>query len=198
VHAASTEPLTTLNVMDTVDVSFTVSERDVQTERRAAQAHQAMVTVTETDAVPSADASASKTALAALPALSGALTFIDNMVDRQSGTLRLRARLDNRSHVLWPGEFVAVNLTTGVDNDAIVVPSVAIQAGPNGSYVFVVRGDLSVEQRPVQVTRAADDLTLVSGVQPGERVVVDGQSRLTAGMRVNARDSEHPEGAAST
>jgi multidrug efflux system membrane fusion protein len=138
--------------------------------------HAATVTVTETDA-PSAP-------------ISGALTFIDNTVDRQTGTLRLRARMDNKSHTLWPGEFVAVSLTIGADSDATVVPSVAVQPGPKGPYVFVVRQDSSIEQRAVQVTRVANDLTLVGGVQAGERVVVDGQSRLTAGMHVSVRSDK--------
>jgi membrane fusion protein, multidrug efflux system len=197
-HAASTEPLTTLNVLDTVDVSFTVPERSVQAVRRAAEAHQAMVTVTETDAPPLVSGAAIAVPTAAIskttsaPAISSALTFIDNTVDRQTGTLRLRARMDNKSHALWPGEFVAVNLSVGIDNDATVVPSVAVQPGPKGTYVFVVRQDLSVEQRPVQVTRVADDLTLVSGVQPGERVVIDGASRLTPGMHVSVRADGGP------
>jgi membrane fusion protein, multidrug efflux system len=173
VHASSNEPLTTLNVLDTVDVSFTVPERSVQAVRRAAEAHQATVTVTETDTPEMA--------------LSGALTFIDNTVDRQTGTLRLRARMDNRSHALWPGQFVAVKVSVGVDNDAIVVPSVAVQPGPKGTYVFVIKQDLSAEQRPVKVVRVAEDVSLVSGVQPGERVVIDGQSRLTPGTHVSVR-----------
>jgi membrane fusion protein, multidrug efflux system len=171
VHAASTEPLTTLNALDTVDVSFTVPERNLQAVRGAAAKHQAMVTIAD-------------------PAISGALTFIDNTVDRQSGTLRLRARLDNRRHVLWPGEFVTVQLTVGADPDVIVVPSVAIQTGPKGPYVFVIRQDSSAEQRLVQVARVADEYTLVSGVQPGERVVIDGQSRLTPGLHVSVRQNE--------
>lgn len=168
VHAASSEPLTTLNVIDTVDVSFTVPERDLQSVRRAAEAHQAIVTVEGSTA-------------------SSPLTFIDNTVDRQSGTLRLRARMDNTSRALWPGAFVAVNLSVGVDNDVIVVPNVAIQPGPKGPYVFVVRQDLSAEQRQVEVGRVADQYTLVSGVQPGERVVIDGQSRLMPGTHVSVR-----------
>jgi membrane fusion protein, multidrug efflux system len=107
VHAASSEPLTTLNVLDTVDVSFTVPERNLQAVRRAAEAHQATVMVTETDTplASGASAQASKTSLTdPQPVISGALTFIDNTVDRQSGTLHLRARLDNKSHALWPGD----------------------------------------------------------------------------------------------
>jgi len=188
---ASTTELTTLNALDMVDVSFTVPERDLQLVRQAAEAHQARVTVTQTDAkaASSEAARASKTTNRETPAIGGALTFVDNAVDRQSGTLRLRARIDNQSHVLWPGEFVAVNLSVGEDEGAVVVPGVAIQSGPRGPYLFVVRPDLSVEQRQVQVMRTESDLSLVSGVQPGERVVIDGQSRLTPGLHVSVRNA---------
>jgi len=187
---ASTTELTILNALDMVDVSFTVPERDLQLVRQAADAHQARVTVMQTDArsASSEAARASKTANRATPVIGGALTFVDNAVDRQSGTLRLRARIENQSHVLWPGEFVAVILSVGQDDRAIVVPSVAIQSGPRGPYLFVVRPDLSAEQRQVEVMRAEGDLTLVSGVQPGERIVIDGQSRLTPGLRVSVRN----------
>jgi membrane fusion protein, multidrug efflux system len=179
VRAASSEPLTTLNALDTVDVSFTVPERNLQAVREAAAKHEVRVAIAQ-------------------PAISGALTFIDNTVDRQSGTLRLRARLANEGHVLWPGEFVTVNLTVGADPNVIVVPNVAIQTGPKGPYVFVIRPDLSAEQRYVQVTRVADEYTLVSGVQTGERVVIDGQSRLTPGLHVSVRQNETAAPSANT
>jgi multidrug efflux system membrane fusion protein len=201
VRASTTEPLTTLNALDMVDVSFTVPERDLQVVRRAADAHTAQVTVTETDsrtAVAGSLAKASKTANREEAAISGALTFVDNTVDRQSGTLRLRARIDNQSRALWPGEFVAVSLALGEDANAIVVPSVAIQSGPRGPYVFVVKPDMSVEQREVQVERVADDVTLVSGVQPGEHVVIDGQSRLTPRAHVSVRSGSAPVDATSS
>jgi multidrug efflux system membrane fusion protein len=188
---ASTTELTTLNALDMVDVSFTVPERDLQLVRESADAHRARVTVTQTDAksLSSEAVRAAKTANRETAAIGGALTFVDNAVDRQSGTLRLRARIENQSHVLWPGEFVAVNLSVGADEGAIVVPSGAIQSGPRGPYLFIVRPDMSVEQRQVQVIRAESDLTLVSGVQPGERVVIDGQSRLTPGLHVSVRNA---------
>src|SRR4029079_2871761 len=151
---ASTTELTILNALDMGDVSFTVPERDLQLVRQAADAHQARVTVMQTDArsASSEAARASKTANRATPVIGGALTFVDNAVDRQSGTLRLRARIDNQSHVLWPGEFVAVNLSIGEDARAIVVPSVAIQSGPRGPYLFVVRPDLLSDTRPDEET----------------------------------------------
>ena len=209
VHASSTEPLTTLNALDTVDISFTVPERNLQAVRGAADAHQAKVIVTETDAPANshsattaatrATATARAGAAAAAPdgtAIGGDLSFVDNTVDRTNGTLRLRARIDNKARVLWPGEFVTVNLVLGADADALVVPNVAIQQGPDGPYVFVVKSDLSVEQRPVQIARVADEATELSGVQAGERVVIDGQSRLTPGAHVAIRESSTAAGAA--
>jgi multidrug efflux system membrane fusion protein len=181
VRTTSTEPLTTLNALDQVDVSFTVPEQNLQAVRRAAAAHEATV------------------AVAASPrTLTGALSFIDNTVDRTSGTIRLRARIANTDRTLWPGEFVTVTLAIGSDAGAIVVPNVAVQQGPDGPYVFIVRADLVVEQRAVQIARIADDVAVIAGVQPGERVVVDGQSRLTPGTHVSIRSPPAKDVAAAT
>ena len=174
VHAAAAEPLTTLNVLDTVDVSFAVPEQNLAAIQQALAANSAKVIV-----LPPAGSSSR--------ALTGELSFIDNAIDRTSGTIRLRARFSNGEHVLWPGQFVAVDLALASEEAAIVVPAVAIAEGPEGSYVFVVKNDLAVEQRAVKVARLAGEDALVSGVQPGERVVVDGQSRLTPGARVSIR-----------
>lgn len=174
VHAAAAEPLTTLNVLDPVDVSFAVPEQNLAAIQQALAAKRAKVIVLPPAGTPSRG-------------LTGELSFIDNAIDRTSGTIRLRARFNNAAHVLWPGQFVAVDLALASDAPAIVVPAVAIAEGPEGSYVFVVKSDLAVEQRPVKVARLAGEDALVSGVQPGERVVVDGQSRLTPGARVSIR-----------
>jgi multidrug efflux system membrane fusion protein len=204
VRASATEPLTILNALDEVDVSFTVPARELQAVRRAAETHQATVTVMETDSpapgeamlAASAQVKGSKPAAAGATVITGALSFVDNAVDRQSGTLRLRARMENKSHALWPGQFVAVNLAVGEDRNVIVVPSASIQPGPRGTYVFIVKADSSIEQRPVELLRVADEVTLVSGVQVGERVVIDGQSRLTPGLRVSIRgDDQEANGA---
>lgn len=175
VHAASSDPLTTLNALDTVDVSFAVPEQHLAAVRRAMTTKSATVTV---------PAESTQT-----HALTGELSFVDNTIDRTSGTIRLRARFDNRERVLWPGQFINVDLSLGTQQAAIVIPAVAIAEGPNGSYVFVVKADSAVEQRPVKVDRLAGDDALVSGVKPGERVVVDGRSRLTPGAHVKIRES---------
>src|SRR5262249_6618189 len=112
------------------------------------------------------------------------VTFIDNAIDRTSGTIRLRARFENRAHALWPGQFVTVSLALATSAPAIVVPAVAVAEGPTGSDVFVVGNEMVVSQRPINVARLAGDDALVSGVKPGERIVVDGQSRLVPGSRV--------------
>ena len=106
-------------------------------------------------------------------------------MDSASGTIRLRAHVDNRERVLWPGQFVTVDLSLADEPAAPVVPSIAVQQGPDGPYVFVVDGSLVAEQRRIAVTRTADADALVTGVQPGEQVVVDGQSRLAPGTRVS-------------
>lgn len=175
VRAASPELLTTLNVLDTVDVSFAVPEQNLPAVRQALQAKTATV------AVPLAAGSA------AGPELKGRLSFVDNAVDRTSGTIRLRARFENRGHALWPGQFVTVNLALGTDAAAIVIPAVAIAQGPDGPYVFVVGRDMAVQQRRVEVVRSAGEDSLVSGVNAGERIVVDGQSRLAPGAKVSIR-----------
>jgi multidrug efflux system membrane fusion protein len=176
VHAASAEPLTTLMALDTVDVSFAVPEQYLTAIRRALEAGTATV------AVPPSDGEGED--------LSGKVTFIDNSIDRASGTIRLRARFENKAHVLWPGQFVTASLALATSASAIVVPAVAVSEGPQGSYVYVVGNDLAVELRNVKVARVAGDDALVSGVKPGERVVIDGQSRLVPGARVRIREPQ--------
>jgi multidrug efflux system membrane fusion protein len=134
----------------------------------------------------------------ALPAgesqpLRGTVTFIDNAVDQTTGTIRLKATFSNEERRLWPGQFVNVDLTLTIDPDAIVVPSAAIQAGPQGQYVFVVKGDSTVDMRRVTVKRTQGSETVIAdGLRAGEQVVVDGQPRLVAGARVEVRRPGRP------
>ena len=118
----------------------------------------------------------------------GALTFIDNAVDVTTGTIRLKATFANHERRLWPGQFVNVSLTLAVQPDAIVIPSQALQTGQQGAYVFVVKPDATVETRRVVAARTQGNETiLASGLQAGEQVVTDGQTRLTGGSRVEVR-----------
>ncbi len=119
----------------------------------------------------------------------GVLTFVDNAVDMTTGTIRLKGTFPNRDHQLWPGEFVRVTLRLTTQQNAVVVPNEAVQAGQNGSFVYVVKQDRTVESRPVTTgARVDQDLVIDSGLQAGEVVVTEGQLRLAPGSRVAVRD----------
>jgi multidrug efflux system membrane fusion protein len=184
VKAVDTSPsvpaLVTITQMKPIYVLFTVPERHLADLRTAMAAGSLPVTVT-IPAQPKAP-------------ITGTLTFIDNQVDVATGTISLKAKFPNDDERLWPGQFVNVTLTLGVQEKAVVVPSVAIQVGPNGPYVFVIKQDSTVELRLVKPDRAVEDKTVVAeGLGAGERVVIDGQLRLGNGSRVNAQE---PKGAA--
>ena len=118
----------------------------------------------------------------------GKLTLIDNQIDQSTGTLHLKATFDNRDGALWPGEFVNARLIVGIDKNAVTVPARAVQRGPNGSYLFVVKPDDTVEMRTVQVAQEEDGVAVIGkGLSAGERIVVDGQYRLDDGTKVVAQ-----------
>jgi multidrug efflux system membrane fusion protein len=126
----------------------------------------------------------------------GGLTFIDNAVDSTTGTIKLKGTFENRDHRLWPGQFVNVVLTLTVQRNAVIMPSAAAQAGQQGQYVFVVKPDLTVESRPVTVSRTYDDFVVVThGVTPGEKVVTDGQLQLVPGAHVEVKGEQAQGGA---
>ncbi|MFA5354280.1 MAG: efflux RND transporter periplasmic adaptor subunit [Thermodesulfovibrionales bacterium] len=117
-------------------------------------------------------------------AAEGTLTFIDNTVDRATGTIRLKATFENKDRRLWPGQFVNITLRLATERGATVVPTQAIMTGQKGQQVFVITPDSTVEMRPVTVTRAINGETAVKGVSPGERVVTDGQLQLVPKAKV--------------
>ena len=121
----------------------------------------------------------------------GVITFIDNAVDSNTGTIRLKGTFANHEKKLWPGQFVNVVLTLTTEPNAIVIPSQAIQTGQEGQYVFVVKEDLTVESRPVIAGRSANNETIVQkGLQVDEKVVTDGQLRLYPGAKVEIKTSD--------
>jgi membrane fusion protein, multidrug efflux system len=122
------------------------------------------------------------------PASVGRITFVDNTVDPTTGTIRIKGTFPNEARHLWPGQFVNVAVTLTTDPHAIVVPTAAVQAGQQGSYVFVVKPDSTVELRQVTVARTADNVTIIKeGLKAGETVVTDGQLRLTSGSRISIK-----------
>ncbi len=118
----------------------------------------------------------------------GILTFVDNTVDRTTGTIRLKATFDNAERRLWPGQFVNVSLKLTEEPGRVVIPSRAVQTGQTGQYVFVVKQDNTVEVREITIARSSALETIIEkGLQPGETVVTDGQLRLVPGATVQIR-----------
>jgi membrane fusion protein, multidrug efflux system len=116
---------------------------------------------------------------------SGQLLTIDNQVDQASGTYRLKGTFTNDDMALWPGELMSLRLVIGARKNAITVPARAVQQGPNGNYIFVVKPDMTVELRNVEVPQTNQEIAVISkGLSAGEQVVVDGQYRLEAGTKV--------------
>jgi multidrug efflux system membrane fusion protein len=115
----------------------------------------------------------------------GRLIFVDNAVDPTTGTIRLRAQFDNIDAALWPGQFFNVSVRLYEEPDAIVIPSAAVQTGPDGQYVYIVSAEMTAELRRIAVRRTDGERAVVAqGLQPGERVVTRGQLRLGPKVRV--------------
>lgn len=120
--------------------------------------------------------------------VSGSLSFIDNAVDRQTGTILLKGTFENLDSRLWPGEFVDVTMTLTTQPNAVLAPTQAIETGQDGQFVFVVKQDLTAEQRPVVSGFSYQQQTVIEkGLSPGETVVTDGQLRLLPGSKVEIK-----------
>ena len=120
----------------------------------------------------------------------GTLTFIDNLVDTTTGTIHLRSTFENKSGVLWPGLYVNTLMTLAQQSSATVIPSQAINAGQQGSFVYVVQADGTVVPRSVTSSRSVEGLAVIDkGLQPSETVVTDGQVRLVPGSKVQIKNN---------
>jgi multidrug efflux system membrane fusion protein len=119
------------------------------------------------------------------PITGGVLAFIDNTVDVETGTIRLKATFPNQDERLWPGQYVNVVVTLALEESGIVVPAQAVQNGQAGTFAFVVRPDQTVEMRPLTVGRTqGDEAVIRAGLEAGETVVTDGHVRLVPGAKV--------------
>lgn len=120
----------------------------------------------------------------------GVLTFIDNVIDKTTGTILFKGTFANKERRLWPGQFVNVVLRLTTQKDAIIIPSQAIQTGQQGQYVFVIKPDLTVELRSVVVNRTLNNEAVIDkGLKAGEKVVTDGQLLLIPGAKVEIKGS---------
>jgi multidrug efflux system membrane fusion protein len=172
--------LVTINQLSPIAVSYSVPERALDEIHEALAAGRVTVAVTDRST--------------GIKRENGQLEFVDNTIDPTTGMITLKAVFPNADKALWPGRFVYVVTQTGVDPQAIVVPSTAVQNSQGGSTVYVLKPDQTVELRPVKVARTAGDSTLLaSGVKAGETVITDGQLRLLPGMKAEPRA---PSGAA--
>ncbi|HWA88284.1 MAG TPA: efflux RND transporter periplasmic adaptor subunit [Opitutus sp.] len=166
--------IVTINQLAPVAVTYAAPEGTLDEIRAAMTAGRATVTVTDR--------------ATGITRENGQLDFIDNTVDPATGMITLKAIFPNEDRVLWPGRFVYVVTRIGLDKGAIVVPSTAVENSQNGSTIYVVKPDQTVELRNVKVTRTqGDDTLLAAGVNAGETVVTDGQLRLLPGVKVEAR-----------
>jgi len=125
----------------------------------------------------------------------GMLQFVDNLVDPNTGTVRVKARFDNADHALWPGAYVDVTLTVRTLADVVVVPHAAVVRAARGDLVYLVGADARALAVPVKVVEAAGDAAVVDGVAAGAEVVVDGRQNLRPGARVVVRDAPGAAGA---
>jgi multidrug efflux system membrane fusion protein len=174
VRAADAEPLLVINKLAPIYVSFAVPERYLG-QVKAAQGSKPLPVAVRHEG---ADATS----------INGQLSFIDNAVDQQTGTIRLNATFANEDRRLWPGQFVTATLVLREQPNALVVPSQAIQNGPNGPYVYVVKQDQSADLRRVSVERTEGLHSIIAkGLEAGEVVVISGQLRVTPGAKVAVR-----------
>ncbi|MBI5093720.1 MAG: efflux RND transporter periplasmic adaptor subunit [Candidatus Hydrogenedentes bacterium] len=123
--------------------------------------------------------------------IKGSVTFLDNSIDSATGRIRLKGTFGNEDQRLWPGQYIKdVIMTLGVRENAIIVPTAAVQVGQQGHYVYVVKADKTVEARPVTVVDAVDGQSVVTqGLQPAETVVTDGHLRLSPGAAVRPKEA---------
>lgn len=171
VKANDTNPLVTINQVVPIYASFSVPEQSLSDVRmRQAKGDLGVRATVPHLATP----------------IEGKLVFVDNSADLATGTIKLKAMFPNKDKTMWPGQFVNVVLTLYEEPDAIVAPSIAVQNGPTGQYVFVLKADQTVEMRPIKVARTeGDDAVVGSGLKVGEVVVTVGQLRLAPGTRVD-------------
>ncbi|SFO26043.1 membrane fusion protein, multidrug efflux system [Mesorhizobium sp. NFR06] len=172
-NSSSTTPLVTITQMDPLQVNFTLPESNLALLHKAlADPQQGGVTLTK-DGDPT-------------PIGKGALDFVDSSVDTASGTIATRASIPNPDLSLWPGQYVNVVLDAGTMPQMTSVPTVAVQPSQKGPFVYVVKADNTVEMRPVQVALTEGENSAISGgLKSGEKVVVEGQTRLKNGAAVH-------------
>ncbi|SDD12976.1 RND family efflux transporter, MFP subunit [Cupriavidus sp. YR651] len=184
VTPTSAVPMVIVAQIAPITVTFTLPERQLAALREALRVGPVQVT-----ALPNDGSKAPVT---------GKITFVDNTVDPQYGSIRIKATFDNAEHRLWPGTYANVNATVQVLKGALSVPPQAVVTGPEGRFVYTVQADNKVARVPVQVVATTAAAAIIEGVQPGTRVVTEGAQNLRPGSQVRearARGASAPAAA---
>ena len=178
---AGTTDLAIINQVEPIYVTFSVPEARLADVKRYSENGKLVVTARAQDGSGDIE--------------QGQLSFIDSSVDTSTGTIKLKGTFQNKSHKLWPGQFVNVGLRLTMRNNAVVVPNQAVQTGQDGTYVYVVGDDRSVSVVPVKTgPRIDQDMVIDEGLNGGETVVTEGQLRLQPGSKVQIRDQQTGDG----
>ncbi len=177
IHTTDANPLTVLTQIKPCTVIFTLPQNDLGPVREAMLKGAVPVVAFDQDG---------KQQLA-----QGRLLLINNQIDQSTSTIQLKAEFPNQDERLWPGEFVRIRILIQTRKDAITIPPVAVQHGPNGLYAWVVKPDNTVEQRGIETMPVDTGTTIVTkGIEAGERVVVNGQYRLDVDSHVDAKTQQ--------
>lgn len=173
---ANTMDLTTINQVEPIYVTFAVPEMHLPNLKTYMAQGRLAVTAAPQDG--------------SLEPETGVLTFVDNSVDATTGTIKLKGTFANRNRKLWPGAYVRVTLRLATQSGVLVVPLQAVQPGQEGSFVYLVKADRTVESRPVVTgSRIDQEVVVERGLDLGDMVVTEGQLRLAPGMRVRFREA---------
>jgi multidrug efflux system membrane fusion protein len=177
IHPGDSNPLTILTTIRPSTIIFTLPQKSLFDVREAMLRGPVTTSAWDQD---------DKRELA-----QGQLLFLDNQIDQQTGTVRLKARFANEDERLWPGEFVRIRTLVDIRKDALTIPSAALQRGAQGFYVWVLQPNNIVDARSIDATPIDDRIAIVAnGLSPDERIVVNGQNRLEAGTRVEPHSQQ--------
>ncbi len=177
VRAADTTGIVVITQLHPISVIFTLPEDDLGRVSQSMAAGPVSVTALSRDGTQELD--------------TGKLALIDNLIDQSTGTIKLRANFPNPHDSLWPGEFVTARILLRTRQDALTVPSVAVQRGTDGLFAYVIKPDDTVEARPVTIGLDNGKIAIIEqGLAAGDRVVTNGQYRLEPGVHVQVRSTD--------
>jgi len=179
-QTSAAAPLVTLAQFSPIGVEFNLPEQDLAAVLRARSQGAVRVTIDGADG----------------EAVSGELSFINNTVNTDSGTISLKATMPNLHGALWPGAYARVTVLAGIDSNAVVLPPQAIQEGPGGRFVFIAGADGKATRQPVTLLRVQSGMAVIEGVASGTRVVLEGGGNLRDGDAIRIADTRPASAAA--